>query len=227
MNYNFRFDQLWRYQSQILEGIWLTFQLSVLTMLVGLMIGIIGAAALTSPYRGLRLPVRAYVEAIRNTPLLVQIFIVFFGLPSIGIKLPANQAAVLALAINLGAYSIEIIRAGIESVRRAQIEAGRALGLTAWQTFRHVVLFQALKAIYPALTSQFVLLMLATSVVSAIGASELFHQAAFIESRTYRAFEAYTVITASYLILTIGFRAFFAALYWLIFQRRMQQRAGA
>lgn len=220
MTYNFRFEQLWRYQSQIIDGLWLTVQLSVVTMLLGLAIGILGAAASTSSSRLLRTPVRIYVEAIRNTPLLVQIFIVFFGLPSLGIKLAANQAAALALAINLGAYSIEIIRAGIESIRRAQIEAGRALGLTAWQTFRHVVLFQAIKAIYPALSSQFVLLMLATSVVSAIGATELFHQAAFIESRTYRSFEAYSVVTASYLVLTLGFRALFAAIYWLVFVRR-------
>ncbi|MGO4837906.1 amino acid ABC transporter permease, partial [Rhizobiaceae sp. 2RAB30] len=161
-----------------------------------------------------------YVEAIRNTPLLVQLFIVFFGLPSLGLRLEANQAAVIALSINLGAYSAEIFRAGIESVQRSQIEAGRALGLTAGQTFRHVVLFQAVKAVYPALASQFVLLMLTTSVVSSIGATELFHQAAFIESRTFRSFEVYALITLSYLVLTLAFRALFSGVYWLVFVRR-------
>lgn len=220
MNYNFRFSAVWRYQDQIVEGILLTLQLSAITMVLGLVIGLGVATMSTSPYRALRVPARIYVEAIRNTPLLVQLFIVFFGLPAVGIRLAANDAALIALSINLGAYAAEIIRAGIESVRKSQIEAGRALGLTAVQTFRHVVLFQALKAIYPALASQFVLLMLATSIVSAIGATELFHQAAFIESRTYRSFEAYTLITISYLGLTLAFRALFAAIYWAVFVRR-------
>ncbi|TYB86727.1 amino acid ABC transporter permease [Oceaniovalibus sp. ACAM 378] len=220
MNYSFKFGAIWKYQDQILEGIVLTLQLSIVTMIMGLAIGLLVALAGSSPRRTLRLPAQIYVEAIRNTPLLVQLFIVFFGLPSIGIKLGANTAAVIALTINMGAYGAEIIRAGIESVRRHQIEAGRALGLTAYQTFRHVVLFQAMKAIYPSLASQFVLLMLATSIVSAIGASELFHQGAFIESRTYRSFEVYTLITLTYLLITLGLRTVFAGIYWVIFVRR-------
>jgi polar amino acid transport system permease protein len=220
LNYSFKFGAIWKYQDQILEGIVLTLQLSIVTMIMGLAIGLLVALAASSPRRMLRLPAQIYVEAIRNTPLLVQLFIVFFGLPSIGIKLGANTAAVIALTINMGAYGAEIIRAGIESVRRHQIEAGRALGLTAYQTFRHVVLFQAMKAIYPSLASQFVLLMLATSIVSAIGASELFHQGAFIESRTYRSFEVYTLITLTYLLITLGLRTVFAGIYWVIFVRR-------
>ncbi len=220
MEYNFRFAAVLRYWDEIVEGVVLTLQLSATTMVIGLAIGLGVAALSTSSYRWLRLPARSYVELIRNTPLLVQLFIVFFGLPSLGLRLNANDAAMIALSINLGAYGAEIIRAGIESIRRSQIEAGRALGLTALQTFRHVVLFQALKAIYPALASQFVLLMLATSIVSAIGASELFHQAAFIESRTFRSFETYTLITISYLGLTLGFRLLFSAIYWLVFVRR-------
>jgi polar amino acid transport system permease protein len=220
VEYNFRFSAVLRYWDEIVEGVLLTLQLSAMTMVVGLVIGLVVAGLSTTPYRWLRAPARAYVELIRNTPLLVQLFIVFFGLPALGLRLKANDAALIALSINLGAYSAEIIRAGIESIRRSQIEAGRALGLTALQTFRHVVLFQALKAIYPALASQFVLLMLTTSIVSAIGATELFHQAAFIESRTFRSFEAYALITISYLGLTLGFRALFAAIYWLVFVRR-------
>ena len=195
-------------------------QLSVATMLIGLAIGLFVALGSNSPLKAVRVPVRVYVEAIRNTPLLVQLFIVFFGLPSLGIRLDANTAALIGLSINVGAYCGEILRAGFESVHRSQIEAGRALGLTAGQTFRHVVLFQAIKAIYPALTSQFVLLLLATSVVSSIGATELFHQAAFIDSRTYRSFEAYALITLAYLVMTLVLRALFATIYWLVFVRR-------
>jgi amine acid ABC transporter, permease protein, 3-TM region, His/Glu/Gln/Arg/opine family len=220
MEYNFIFRSVLRFQDEILSGLLLTLQLSVSAMLIGLLIGIAGAVLSGVPQPWLRHPVRAYVELIRNTPLLVQLFIVFFGLPTLGIRLNANEAALVALSINLGAYSTEIIRAGIESLPRSQIEAGRALGLTALQTFRYIVLYQAVKAIYPALASQFVLLMLATSIVSAIGATELFHQAAFIESRTYRSFEVYTLITLSYLLLTVGFRGFFSLVYWAVFVRR-------
>ncbi|MDQ6435638.1 amino acid ABC transporter permease [Mesorhizobium sp. LHD-90] len=220
MSYNFKFGALLRYQDEIVQGVLLTLQLSIVTMICGLVIGLVVAMAAGSPLKALRVPARIYVEAIRNTPLLVQLFIVFFGFPSIGIRLDANTAALIALSINMGAYGAEILRAGFESVRRSQIEAGRSLGLTASQTFRHVVMFQAIKAIYPALASQFVLIMLATCVVSSIGVTELFHQAAFIDSRTYRSFEAYTLITLSYLVLTLGFRAFFSAVYWAVFVRR-------
>jgi polar amino acid transport system permease protein len=220
MSYNFKFDVLLRYTDEIVQGVLLTLQFSIVTMICGLAIGLVVAMAATSPLQSLRSPARIYVEAIRNTPLLVQLFIVFFGFPSLGIRLDANTAALIALSINMGAYGAEILRAGFESVRQSQIEAGRSLGLTAGQTFRHVVLFQAIKAIYPALASQFVLIMLTTSVVSSIGATELFHQAAFIDSRTYRSFEVYTLITLSYLVLTLGFRAVFAAVYWAVFVRR-------
>lgn len=220
MEYNFRFGAILRYQDEIVEGVVLTLQISAMTMAVGLLIGLVVAVMSTSRYRALQLPARAYVEAIRNTPLLVQLFIVFFGLPTIGIKLSANESAFIALSINMGAYGAEIIRAGIESIRNSQIEAGRALGLSEIQTFQHVVLFQAMKAIYPALASQFVLLMLTTSIVSAIGASELFHQGAYIESRTYRSFEVYALITMTYLLITLGLRTLFAGFYWLVFERR-------
>jgi polar amino acid transport system permease protein len=223
MEYNFRFGALWRFREQILDGVVLTLQLSAATMVLGLMLGLVVAMASTSPARGVRIAARVYVEAIRNTPLLVQLFIVFFGLPALGIRLNANTAALLALSINMGAYTAEILRAGFESVRHSQIEAARALGLTGGQAFRHVVLFQAIKAIYPALASQFVLIMLTTSVVSSIGATELFNTAVFIDSRTYLSFETYALITASYLVLTLGFRGLFAAIYWAVFVRRARR----
>jgi polar amino acid transport system permease protein len=220
MAYNFRFGALLPFTPDILDGVALTLAFSVATMVFGLAIGLFAALATTSGVGALRAGGRVYVEAIRNTPLLVQIFIVFFGLPVLGLRLSANVAALVALSINLGAYVSEILRAGFESIRKSQIEAGRALGLTAGQTFRYVVLFPAVKNIYPALASQFVLVLLATSIVSSIGVPELFHTASFIDSRTYRPFEAYALITVAYLVLTLGLRFIFAAVYWLIFVRR-------
>jgi polar amino acid transport system permease protein len=220
MNYNFRFGALAPYWDAIVEGVVLTLQLSAIAILIGLLIGILVAALRTGGPRLLQILAKSYVEAFRNTPLLVQLFIVFFGLSSVGLRFSANEAALLALSLNLGAYSAEIIRAGIESVHKSQREAGFALGLNSFQVFRYVILFQALKAIYPALTSQFILLMLTTSIVSTIGANELFHTASFIDSRTFRSFEVYTAITLIYLVLTLGFRSAFAAFYWIVFVRR-------
>lgn len=220
MNYNFRFNALLPYVDEIVRGIGVTLQLTCLTMAIALVIGLFVALARMSDNRFLSGAARVYVEAIRNTPLLVQLFLVFFGLPSIGIRLDAYVAAMIGLSINVGAYASEILRAGIQSIRPNQVEAGRALGMTAGQTFRNVVLFPAVKAVYPALASQFVLLLLATSVVSSLGVGELFHQATFIDSRTYRSFESYALITVTYLVLTLGFRALFSLIYWLVFVRR-------
>lgn len=220
MNYHFRFGALEPYLDEILGGVLLTLQLSVVTMLIGLAIGVVVAAMRTGRIPVLRAAAVVYVETIRNTPLLVQLFIIFFGLPAAGIRMTANEAALFGLSINVGAYIAEIVRAGIQSVHKSQVEAGLSLGLKPLQVLRYVVLFQAVKATYPALTSQFVLLMLATSVVSTIGATELFHVASFIDSRTFRSFEVYAVITLVYLVLTILFRGGFAGLYWLVFVRR-------
>ena len=146
-------------------------------------------------------------------------FLIFFGLPSLGLKLDVITASVLALTINLGAYTAEIVRAGFESIPKSQIEAGISLGLTGPQVFRHVVLLPALKNVYPSLTSQFVLMMLATSVVSQISAAELFHAGSIIQSRTFRDFEVYTVIAVLYLALSLLLRMGFSVCYRIFFRR--------
>ena len=161
-----------------------------------------------------------YVEFIRNTPFLIQLYFVFFALPHFGLRLGPNAAALLAMVINLGAYASEIVRAGIESVPEGQIEAGRSLGLRRFAIIRFIVLFPALKAVYPALTSQFVLLLLGSSIVSAIAAEELTAVGNTINSQTFRSFEIYTIITIMYVVIVFGFRAAFASLYALTFARR-------
>ena len=220
MEYTFRFRDIWREQDLLIDGALLTLQLSAVAIFFGLLIGILGAGMKTSQFRWLRVFASVYVEIIRNTPLLVQLFIVYFGLPSLGIKLGSTQAALITLSINLGAYTTEIIRAGIEAVARSQIEAGLSLGMSRLEVFRYVVLFPALKSIYPALASQFVLLLIATSIVSQIATTELFHVGAFIESRIFRSLEVYLVITAIYLVMALAFRAAFAGIYHVVFVRR-------
>jgi polar amino acid transport system permease protein len=212
MNYVFEFSAVFDAWDELLAGIIRTVWLSGAAMAIGLVVAVAGALAKTNGPRALRFVIDAYIELIRNTPFLIQIFVIFFGLPAIGLRLEADQASLLALVVNVGAYGIEIIRAGIESIDRGQIEAGRALGLKELQIFRLIVLKPALQAIYPALTSQFILLMLNSSVCSAIAASELTGAANDIQSRTFRSFEVYFVVTALYLALSILFWGVFAAI---------------
>src|ERR671919_326885 len=186
-----------------------TLQLSLITMVLGLLIGVAMALVRTWGPTPLRWLAASYVEVIRNTPLLVQLFIVFFGLPSLGLRLSAGEAAVIALTVNLGAYATEIVRAGIQAIHKSQVEAGLSLGLSRLQVFRYIVLFPALKVIYPALASQFILLMLATSIVSQIAVAELFHMASVLQSRTFRDFEVYIVAAGMYLALALMFRVAF------------------
>jgi polar amino acid transport system permease protein len=220
MAYRFQFRDVFAQQEALLEGVWVTLQLSGATIALGLVLGLVAAAGAVYGPRFLRLLSLSYVELIRNTPLIVQLFIVFFGLPSLGLKMEVLTASLVALSINLGAYTAEIVRAGLQNIPRSQIEAGLSLGLTRLQVFRHVELLPALKAVYPSLSSQFVLMMLATSVVSQISAEDLFHVGSIIQSRTFRDFEVYTVIAVLYLALSLMMRGGFAVIYRLAFGRR-------
>lgn len=223
MRYTFQFSGVLDRLDLLLAGAWATIQLSLLSMAIGLAVGIACARALTNGPGWIRTLVRTYVEIIRNTPLLVQLFLIFFGLPSLGIRLSADTAALIALSVNLGAYSTEIVRAGLEAVHRSQIEAGEALALTPFQVFRYVVLPPALEKVYPSLASQFVLTMLASSIVSAISAEELTSAANLIQSQTFRSFEVYIAVGLAYLALSALFRALFFVIGIAAFPR--QRRA--
>jgi polar amino acid transport system permease protein len=220
VTYDFNFRDIWAQQAALIDGINVTLLLSAATMLAGLVLGGICASMRVYGGPGSRTIGAAYVEAIRNTPLIVQLFIVFFGLPSIGLRLDAMTASLIALAVNLGAYTTEIIRAGLEAIPRSQVEAGHSLGLSGRQVFRYIVLPPAMRIVYPALTSQFVLLMLATSVVSQISTPDLFHVASIIQSRTFRDFEIYFVVALMYLALALAFKLAFYAVGRLAFARR-------
>jgi polar amino acid transport system permease protein len=201
MSYTFDFSSIWEYREYLVNGMLGTIRLTAIGTLLGVAIGIAGAAS-----RAWKLPVLAqlytgYVELIRNTPFIVQLFFVFFGLPGIGIQMNEWQAATLAMVINLGAYSTEIIRAGIEAVPKGHIEAAMALAMSRFQIFHHVVLRQALMKIWPALSSQIIIVMLGSSVCSQISAEELTFGANFIQSRNFRAFEVYFVAAGLYLLL--------------------------
>ena len=219
MNYVFQFNVVWEHFPELLRGAWLTIELSASAMVLGLCLAIVCAYGKTAGPRPIRWLVNAYIELIRNTPFLVQIFIIYFSLPVIGLRLTANNAALLAMTVNLGAYATEIVRAGIEAIPYGQIEAARALGLKRLQIFRFIIIFPAVKTVYPALASQFILLMLASSVVSTISAVELTAITNSLQSTTFRAFEFYFVATGLYLVMALGFRAGLGSIYWAVFER--------
>jgi len=212
MNYTFDFMSVFANWDRLLMGAWLTIQLSALSIALGFVVGTLGAIAGKSRLALVRGLVQAYVEIIRNTPLLVQVFLVFFGLASIGWKLTAETAAVIALSVNVGAYTTEIMRAGINSIHPGQIEAAECLGMSRFHVYWHVVLLPAVERVYPSLTSQFILLMLASSITSQISAEELTATANLVQSETFRSFEVYVVIAVAYLALSFLFRAAF----WLV-----------
>jgi polar amino acid transport system permease protein len=223
MNYTFDFSSIHREGESILGGLLMTLQISLLSIVLGLCVGIVCAAIQNNESRTHRLAqisIDIYVEAIRNTPFLAQLFVIFFALPGLGLRLSASTSALIAMTINLGAYSTEIVRAGIEAVHRSQREAGAALGLTPFKTFVHVVLPPALEKVYPALVSQFTLMMLASSLISQISVQELTYVGQMIESRSFRSFEVYTVITLLYIAMAFLFRASFWGLGLIIFARR-------
>jgi polar amino acid transport system permease protein len=209
VSYTFQFADVLAAWPLLLKGTWTTVQLSLLATALGLMVAIACAWGKTAGPRPLRWLIQAYIEIIRNTPFLVQLFFFFFALPTIGLRWSPYTAALTAMVINLGAYATEIIRAGIESIPKGQIEAGQALSLKAHQIFRLIILKPALRAIYPALTSQFILLMLSSAVVSVISADDLTSVAANLQSQTFRSFEIYIVVTLIYLALALSFSALF------------------
>jgi polar amino acid transport system permease protein len=220
MKYTFQFRDVFAAWHSLMEGLVTTVHISVVAMVLGMAIGTACAAARLYGGRVFRSFVATYVEVIRNTPLIVQLFIVFFGLPSLGIRLDALTAALISFTINLGAYATEIVRAGLLAVPKAQTEAGRSLGLSGFQVFRYIMIRPALKVMFPALASQFVLLLLATSIASQISVQDLFHVASIIQSRTFRDFEVYAVVAALYLGLALTLRLFFLGLHRALFGGR-------
>lgn len=206
MTYSFNFDWIATYWPEFARGVVMTVQLILVGGIIGVALGTFCAWARALGPRWLGHLTAVYVELIRNTPFLVQLFFIFFGLPALGFRMTEVQAATLAMVINLGAYSAEIIRAGIEATPKGQFEAGASLALSPIQTFRHVVLIPSLQKIWPALVSQIVIVMLGSSVVSQIAVEDLTYAANFTQSRTFRAFEAYFVSTLIYLCLSILMR---------------------
>lgn len=226
MQYTFQFGPLWTYLPQFLSGLALTMLLSAVGIFGGVALGIGIAVLSTLPSTLLRVLTRCYVEAMRNTPLLVQIFVIFFGLPSLGIRLSPLVSVMIALVANNAGYIAEIVRAGIQSTHRSQIEAAESLGMTLPQTLRFVVLPPALEKVLTPMVSQCVLLMLSTSLVSAIGVEDLTGAGMLASAETFRTMEVYLVIALVYVGLNFAVRAMLSGLGLMLFKRSRRKLFG-
>lgn len=185
------------------KGALMTVELTIISVGIGVIIGIFGGIARVSRNPILLVPSTIYVEVIRGTPLLAQLFLVYFGLPSLGINLPPFTAAVIAMGINSGAYVTEIFRGGIQSIEKGQMEAARSLGLSYLQAMRYIILPQAFKRILPPLGNEFIAMLKDSSLASTIAIAELMRVGREITSRTFRSFEVLTVVALLYLAITL------------------------
>lgn len=202
MDYVFHFQSIWQNLDKFLSGTWVTLQLAFLAMGIGTLLGIAGAVARNSEFRILRFISSTAVEVIRNTPLLVQLFLWYFGLGAIGIDISPYWTVVIALGVNNGGYMTEIIRAGIEAIRDQQIKAGISLGMSRWQIFRYIIIVPAVGIVFPAVSNQFVISILMSSLAMIIGVKDLTYQAVYLQAHTFRSIETYIVVIIMYIVLS-------------------------
>ena len=189
----------------LLLGAGVTIEITAGSVAIGLIIGLIIGILRIGQIRVLRIIATIYADCIRGTPLLVQIFLIYFALPMIsGHRVDPFLAAVTACGINSGAYVSEIIRAGIQSIDIGQMEAGRSLGLTWWQTMYHIILPQALRNILPPLGNEFIAMLKDSSLVSVIGFEELTRRGQLIIAQTYGSFEIWLTVAFLYLVMTLA-----------------------
>ena len=188
----------------LLEGVWMTIRLTFFAVGVGIIIGTILGLARVSKNKIFGGIAKAYIEFFRGTPLLVQLFLLYFGLPSLGIDMPNYLAAVIGLGLNSGAYVGEIVRSGINAINTGQMEAARSLGMNYSQAMKYVVLPQAIKQVIPPLGNEFIALLKDSSLVSVIAVRDLTRQGRLIISRTYRSFLFWVVVAILYFIMTFA-----------------------
>ncbi|TAM66143.1 MAG: amino acid ABC transporter permease [Microbacteriaceae bacterium] len=212
------------YLPVILQAALLAIEVTILAFVLALALGVVAALGRNSRFKILRLGAGVYVEVIRNTPVLLQIFVAFFAVPSLGINIDAFSAGVMALGVNVGAYLCEVFRAGISSVSKGQLEAARILGLGEAQVFTYVVLPQALRNVYPAVINNLIQILLGTSLLSAIALPELTGMATILNARTLIFLPIFTITLLIYLILSNALSLIGAAVGKRIFKPALIMR---
>ena len=205
MDYNFQFNVVWRNFDALMEGAWLTFQLGVVSFWGGAIVGLICASIKTFAPWPARFLVDCYVVFITNTPALIQIYFLYFGLPEVGVRWSSEACVLIGLTLNAGAYLTMILRAGFLSVRKTEMEAGETLGMSLIQQIRYIIVPHIAKSIYPALANFFiVILVMGTSIGALIGVDELTGTAINLSSVNYRWLEYFTVVAGIYVVLTFA-----------------------
>ncbi len=202
--YGFEWAAIARGLPYLLEGAGLTVMISSVAMVLALVLGLALAAISQAPGPVARRLVAAYVEVFRNTPLLIQIFIVYFGLPQLGVKLSPFLSGLAALVLYAAAYNTEIFRAGLEAVPHGQFEAARSAGLGELQILRYVIMPQAVRICFPALGNNLVSLVKNSSLVSTIGMVELMFVANDISFNNFRTFEIYGTAAVMYVVIVVA-----------------------
>lgn len=216
MTYHFNYGLVWRHFDRLAWGLALSLELTVVAVAIGLAIGLGLALAYTGRGRAVRWAISMYVEFIRNVPLLLLVYLVFYGVPSaVDIQYDAPTSFLVTLSVYAGAYLVEIFRAGLVAIPRGVIEAGKAIGLTPWQRLVYVRLPTMIRIVLPSLSNTFVSLFKDTSIASVIAVPELTYGADWIKTNTFRTIEVYTVITPMYLVT--GYLILFAL-------RRLERR---
>lgn len=185
-----------------MEGVEITLQLAFFTVLFGSLLGLVVAVCRRTRLLPLRWLMNAYVAFIRGTPLLVQMLLVVYGLPQLGIRFPRMTLCIIALVINSGAYMAELIRAGLQSVEKGQVEAAESLGMSSGQTMLYIILPQAVKVTLPAMGNEFVAIIKESSILYAVGVYELTYQAYKLASVNYYYIETMIVAALIYFVLT-------------------------
>ena len=199
---NKMFDFLPKYYTTYIDATVTTLKVSLIALLIGLLLGIVICLAKISTIKVLNVLATIYVEVIRNTPILVQIMIIYFALPEVGISFTPFMSAIIALSINSGAYVSEIFRSGILAIDKGQMEAGRSLGLSYFQTMKFIILPQALKNSLPALGNEFISLVKESSIVYFVGVADIMFAANTVKNATYETFGPYLIAAAIYFIIT-------------------------
>lgn len=202
MGYQLSFNQIWRNFDKLTNGVILSIELAVIAILIGAVIGLALAVIYVSSGRVVRAIISAYVEFIRNVPLLLLVYLVFYGLPTVvDIAYDAPTSFIITLSLYAGAYLVEVFRSGLEAVPKGLLDAGKAMGLTPWQRLIDVRLPTMTRITLPALSNTFISLFKDTSIASVIAVPELTWGAQWINNRTFRIVEVYAVTTVIYLVV--------------------------
>ena len=211
-----RVEKIWniavKYWPKLLEGLGVTMEMTLISVVAGFLIGIVLAIARVYGNKFFYGLSTVIIEIIRGTPLLVQLFILYYGLPPLGVNLSPFIAVIIGFAINSGCYQAEYLRGSIQSISGTQMKAARSLGMSKTEAIMQIIMPQALRRVIPAWTNEFIYLLKYTSLAYIVGAPELMAQAKFIASRNFQFFEVYLVVAVIYLVVVLLFTKIFSIL---------------